>query len=211
MVSIARKRKSYRDDGMAYIGTRAKKGSGKRVSCHRDAVSSWRRKPHASFARRVYHATERYFDTPDTKHSRPPTDFGSGFYTTPDKEYAMKHMWRRGVEQFIIIGYVFDDEAAKLDQLKILEFKLDEAWLDFIMWNRTGISDRSWPDYDIAIGPSADHEIVGVVDWYASCIRSGIYISPERVIRMLKPHQASQQILFHSERSLRYLKEIKDA
>ncbi len=164
----------------------------------------------ASYARRVYHATPFYFSQPDTKHSKKSVDFGPGFYTTPDREYAGRHMRNnKRKKKFVTIGYIFDDDAAREDNLKILEFKLDEEWLDFIMWNRTGKSDHIWPEYDIAIGPSADDYIKRVVDWYASCIKRGIYINPEMVIKMLKPECASQQILFHTDRSLKYLEEFE--
>ncbi len=168
------------------------------------------KKLHTSYARRVYHATESYFSEPDTRHSNPPVDFGHGFYTTPDKEYAKRLMREaRHLDDFVVIGYIFDDDAAKLDNLTILEFKLDDAWTDFLMWNRTGISDHVWPEYDIAIGPSADDGIGRVIRKYDRKRRNGEVIKTEDLIRELEPYRASQQILFHTDRSLRYLREFE--
>ncbi len=168
------------------------------------------KKLHTSYARRVYHGTEFYFSEPDTKHSKPPVDFGHGFYTTPDREYAKRLMREaRGLEDYIVIGYIFDDDAAKLDGLTILNFKLDDAWTDFLMWNRTGISDTEWPEYDIAIGPSADDGIDRVIAKYERKRRNGEIINPEEMIKELETNRTSHQILFHSDRSLGYLREFE--
>ena len=164
-----------------------------------------------SFSRKVYHGTPVYFSKPDTKHSQPPTDFGTGFYTTPVREYAVDHVTgNRGCEKYSIIEYEFYDDVAD-KELVILKFNEGEEWLKFVLWNRKNIGTNIWPDYDIAIGPSADDGISDVVAYCADCVARGEEYDPQEVIAMFKTDLAEEQILFHSERSLseRYLKEVR--
>ena len=90
-----------------------------------------------------------------------------------------------------------DLETAK-GTLKILVFQAaDEKWLDFICANRQM---RCTDDYDIAIGPVADDQVYKVIVQYENG-----YIDKLETLKRLKTEQLTDQILFHTERSLEYL------
>ncbi len=128
-------------------------------------------------------------------------DFGSGFYTTSNKEQAQR--WaskvsarRNAIKQYISI-YDFDLEQAK-KELMIINFnKPDEAWLNFICTCRSGREPES--DYDIAIGPVADDNVYATVQLYELGV-----LNTEETLKRLKVEKLYNQILFHSEKSLTF-------
>lgn len=76
----------------------------------------------------------------------------------------------------------------------------DEAWLDFICHNRSG---KDCGNYDIVIGPVADDRVYRVVVEYENGD-----IDKEAALKNLKTEALCDQILFHTEDSLKYLKYI---
>lgn len=169
-------------------------------------------RPLASFSMRLFHSTQHYFDTPDTKHSAGKNDFGNGLYTTPNERYARFHMEKiRETQNYELIEYTFDDELAQADGLRIIRFKKDAEWARFIMANRTNNEKilGQWGEYDVAIGPSADDEIEKVVEYYSLCSDRGA-VDWDEIIKRLDPDSYGEQVLFHTERSVskRYLKEV---
>ena len=76
----------------------------------------------------------------------------------------------------------------------------DEKWLDFICNNRSG---RSNGDYDIVIGPVADDKVYRVVVEYENGD-----LDRETALRSLKTEALCDQILFHTEKSLQYLRYV---
>lgn len=153
---------------------------------------------------KVYHGTGVSFDTPDLDHCNAVSDFGRGFYVTPDPRYAWKHANNRvrgaGGERFWINQYVFDDELAR-KELVIKEFDDIESWARFVVENRLLLNDEH---YDIAMGPSADDAFDMVVDECRLLYEAG---DEERidwldVSERFKSHLASEQIAFITEESL---------
>lgn len=74
----------------------------------------------------------------------------------------------------------------------------DEKWLDFICANR---QKKFTGDYDIVIGPVADDRVYRVVVEYENGD-----VDKETALKKLKTEQLCDQILFHTEKSLKYLK-----
>ena len=85
--------------------------------------------------------------------------------------------------------------------MKILRFdKADKEWLDFVFANRKG---QSRETYDIVIGPVADDGVYEVVRLY----EIGVY-DLEEALKRLKVEELYNQVLFHTEKSLAFLKFI---
>jgi hypothetical protein len=152
---------------------------------------------------KIYHASNVVVEDPRILQSERMLDFGTGFYTTSNKEQAVKWsarvVQRRDPKEQILSVYDFDLEMATSD-LSVLRFdKPDGAWLDFVCANRSG---RDIPRaYDIAIGAVADDKVYSVVQFY----ENGVYDREYALLRM-KVEELFDQILFHTEKSLQYLR-----
>lgn len=151
-----------------------------------------------------YCGSDVVVDTPKIFEVKRPLDFGGGFYTTTNKEqalkWAIKVSYRNNTNQKCVNQYDFDLDKAK-QSLKLLYFeKADERWLNFICENRSG---KSTGDYDIVIGPVADDKVYRVVVEYENQD-----IDKETALKKLKTEKLCNQILFHTSAALTYLKYI---
>ncbi|MDR1388395.1 MAG: DUF3990 domain-containing protein, partial [Treponema sp.] len=93
--------------------------------------------------------------------------FGNGFYTTPNKDQALKFaqivVQRRGGTGIVSV-YDYDEISAASD-LEILHFSdTNIAWLDFISQNRRGVYNEK--KYDILSGPVANDNVYETVNLY---------------------------------------------
>ena len=153
---------------------------------------------------RVYHGSLVVVEKPEIRVSDRYLDFGYGFYTTMNKEQAIK--WtakqknRKGTDLGYVSMYDFDIEKAE-SKLKIIRFdKADKEWLDFVSVNRKG---QCQDVYDLVIGPVADDGVYEVVRLY----EIGVY-DLEETLKRLKVEELYNQVLFHTEKALTYLKFI---
>ena len=149
----------------------------------------------------IYHGSNLAVEHPKILQSERMLDFGTGFYTTSNREQAVR--WahrvadRRVPNERILSIYEFDSEAAERD-LTIIRFdKPDSKWLDFVCANRSGR--KIAEPYDIVFGPVANDKVYSVVQYY----ENGVY-SKEDAIKRLKVGKLFNQILFHTEKSLNY-------
>jgi hypothetical protein len=90
----------------------------------------------------LFHGSNTIVEIPNLALSRKSLDFGSGFYTTVNKEqavdFAQKVAIRKGQKNQIVSVYDFDEKAAEAE-LDILRFSVpDKLWLDFVHQNRHG-------------------------------------------------------------------------
>ena len=150
----------------------------------------------------VYHGSDTVVDDPRILESKRPLDFGSGFYTTTSeeqaKQWAIKVSYRNANRQRCINRYAFDMEKA-ISEVTVIHFEIaDEKWLDFICANRQGLETGN---YDIVIGPVADDRVYRVVVQYENGD-----VDKESALKKLKVEKLCDQILFHSEKALQYLK-----
>ncbi len=150
----------------------------------------------------VYHGSLVVVDKPEIRVGNRFLDFGYGFYTTMNKEQAINWTAKQKSRNATNVGYVsiyeFDIEKAE-EELIIIHFdKADKKWLDFVSANRKGLCQET---YDVVIGPVADDSVYEVVRFY----EIGIYDLGE-TLKRLKIEELYNQILFHSEKSLSYLK-----
>lgn len=151
-----------------------------------------------------YHGSDTIVDIPKVLEAKRPLDFGGGFYTTTNKEqakkWAIKVAYRNNTGHRCVNHYEFDLIAAKAE-LNVIDFeKADEKWLDFICDNRNG---KFTGEYDIVIGPVADDKVYRVVVEYENGD-----IDKESALKNLKTEELCDQILFHTERALKYLEYI---
>ena len=149
-----------------------------------------------------YHGSDTIVDAPKILESRRPLDFGGGFYVTTSeaqaKNWAIKVAYRNNTKHRCINRYEFDLEKA-MKNLTVIHFKVaDEKWLDFICDNRSG---KSTGEYDIVIGPVADDRVYRVVVQYENGD-----VDKETALKNLKTEALCDQILFHTEDALAYLK-----
>ncbi|MCL2816131.1 MAG: DUF3990 domain-containing protein [Oscillospiraceae bacterium] len=154
----------------------------------------------------VYHGSTVAVEAPAILKSERKLDFGEGFYTTFNREQAVR--WservaaRRKTDVQIISEYEFDLEAAE-KELRIIRFeKPDEAWLDFISANRVG---RGVPEaYDIVIGAVANDLVFATIILFEQG-----FLDREETIKRLKVQELYNQVLFHTEKSLRFCRYIR--
>lgn len=134
-----------------------------------------------------------------------PLDFGVGFYTTTDVEQALRWVQIRLGRNLMassgcVMEYDFDESLLVSDELKVKKFDgVSIQWLNFIAANRLhGNVDHS---YDIVMGPVADDRVYTVLNLY-----EGGFIDEVDAMKRMKAYRLADQVLFHTERSLRGLR-----
>jgi hypothetical protein len=151
----------------------------------------------------LYHGSYIQIKEPKIIPSVRLLDFGSGFYTTTNKEQAIKFTNKFSIfnKNRIINIYEYDELRAK-ETLSILEFsQANTEWLRYIVQNRSGKGKEN--DFDIVIGPVANDRVYDVVESF----ELGDY-TEEEAIRRLLTFKLIDQITFKTENSLRFLKYI---
>ena len=156
----------------------------------------------------LYHGSDQIIKAPELRTSTRTLDFGSGFYTTTNKEqaetFAVKVYYRsiRAGEtpkgKFISI-YEIDYEAM-LKELEILRFEsASEEWFDFVIANRR--STWQGKKYDVIYGPVANDTIYRTLITFETG-----EISKQETIARLKVRELFDQMTFTTERSFSFLK-----
>ena len=133
-------------------------------------------------------------------------DFGVGFYTTTDLAQARRFVATKCDRGRKIQGVVSYFEAAEdfLENpgLRIRIFrKADEEWARFVEANRRDVDYRH--EYDIVYGPVADDQVYASFALYESDL-----IDFSELLNRLKVRKLTDQVLFHTERSLAVLRYI---
>lgn len=150
----------------------------------------------------VYHASNCVVKIPMLVESNRLLDFGQGFYTTTNfeqaKRFAKSVVAKRGGTP-LVNSYEFDETAAKS---KLLTLKFDtptEAWLDFVVANRSGkyVGER----YDLVTGPVANDNVYTTIGLY----QSG-FMSKEATIQELRVRKLYNQVVFCRPPSFAFLK-----
>jgi hypothetical protein len=149
---------------------------------------------------KLYHGSNCKFDSIDLSKSKDKRDFGRGFYTTTIKEqgaaWAEAVFVRYGGEGKIL--YEFDFEIN--DSLKIKKYEeANGEWLEMISKNRN--IGGTQHDFDVMIGPVANDKTNRTIALYIA----GIYTA-EIALGLLKHNKLNDQVSFHTEKALSYLK-----
>lgn len=151
----------------------------------------------------VYHGTDCLFDEIDLSKSKQRRDFGIGFYTTTIAAQAESWAKSRKQRSHSDKSMVYVYEAELSDDLLIHEFEgLTIEWLEMVKQNRTlgGVQHN----YDVVIGPVADDDTMLTVSRFIG----GVY-SAEEAITRLKYSKPNNQISFHTEKAIKFLKRIR--
>ena len=149
----------------------------------------------------IYHGSDIPIEHPKIFKSDRYLDFGIGFYTTSNRgqaeRWASKVSLRNNSNKQIISVYNFDFSELK-NKLKLIEFTdANEAWLDFIVLNRSGKEIQG--KYDLVSGPVADDNVYLTIKLFESGILNRV-----ETVKRLKIEKLYNQILFHTADSLEY-------
>ena len=159
----------------------------------------------------LYHGSNCDVAKPDPKIGRRGTDFGQGFYLTPDMDSARSMaslvVERQGNGTKTISVFDFDVDAASTAGMSIRRFEsMDFEWMSFVLANRC--FDRSAPDhnidklYDIVIGFIADDKIRNLTRLY----REGLMNRDDVLRAMQNASWRVVQYSFHTKQSTKFLK-----
>lgn len=149
----------------------------------------------------IFHGSDVIVSKPEILQSNRLLDFGIGFYTTSNKDQAVrwaeKVSMRNNSSKKILSVYKFDLKKAK-DELAVIEFiSADEKWLDFITSNRRGKEISQ--EYDIVIGPVADDNVYLTVKLFETGV-----LGKDETLKRLKVEKLFNQVLFHTEKGLEF-------
>ena len=157
---------------------------------------------------KVWHGSDTVVAVVDLQKCKPNRDFGRGFYVTKlhaQAESMAQRVARYSKQAPVVTAYEFDEYAYGDPDLKVLRFEdYNEAWLDFVVLNRTADKRRQAHDYDIVEGPVADDKISRNVTKYLKG-----HISKEKFLEMLR-HSENHQICFCTMQSLQMLDYVEN-
>lgn len=135
-------------------------------------------------------------------------DYGAGFYTTTSEQQAREWVIRKlsggapGYAPGYVNIYEFDEAAAlHLDCLSF-DNPPGEEWVDFVHANRTRL--HFTHTHDLVYGPVANDRVYAAF----SLFEQGL-LSKTELISELKTYRLVDQILFHTEKSLKCLRFIE--
>jgi hypothetical protein len=148
----------------------------------------------------LFHASNLEVKIPKIINRFKTLDFGTGFYTTSNKEqaetFAFKVYNRRKKEGIPTVNiYEFNNKASELNTL-IFDLP-SEKLLDFVVYNR---SFGRKEDYDLIIGPVANDDVFSVIALYESG-----NLTKNEAIERFKVKSLYNQYLFCNEKALSYL------
>ena len=150
---------------------------------------------------KLYHGSLEIVQKPEIRKANRTLDYGSGFYTTTSYEQAEAWVKRHMDEAKQNKGYVnvYDIPESLPTALRQLLFQSPtEAWVDFVMRNRT---EKGFVhDYDIVYGPVANDRV-----YAAFALYEGGLLNKQDLIKELKTYKLVDQYLFHTETALQIL------
>ena len=145
----------------------------------------------------LYHGSLEIVEHPQIIKANRPLDFGKGFYTTTNIQQARRWVKLRMEQQDASTGYINIYDFTPQKELLIHRFhSANEAWVDFVHANRTihGFGHN----YDIVQGLVANDNVYFSFNLYESG-----FITKSELIRRLKTYKLTDQLLFHTEQSLK--------
>ena len=153
----------------------------------------------------LYHGSNVVVSEPRLIEQNRFLDFGFGFYTTTNKAQAIgfadKVTKRRKDGSKAVSIYELDEEKA-FAECSVLRFEsADEAWLDFVLENRSG--NYKGKAYDFIFGPVANDDVYTTFTLYTAGL-----LTKEQTLEALKIKKLYNQLVLTSEKALFYLKFI---
>ena len=165
----------------------------------------------------LYHGSTSIVKLPNTLKPNPQNDFGSGFYTTTNREEAID--WAQKKSSFHgAVGYLNSYDFIQDEGLACYEFDRDQLndllWLDFILKNR-GYDDFipfgqdfSQLNKDILIGPIADNKLAIQMNMLTSGLIEGDTLEETklRFLSLLLPDRLNNQVCFKNDYATSHLR-----
>lgn len=148
---------------------------------------------------RIYHGSLDVVSTPEIRKPNRTLDYGEGFYTTTDYNQAKE--WVKRHNKNAKIGYVnvYEIDIDEVKKRNTLWFDSpSDEWIDFVDNNRN--TPGFTHDYDYVYGPVANDRVYACFALY----ESGVF-NKEDLLRELKVYDLVDQLLFHTEESLKLL------
>lgn len=151
----------------------------------------------------LYHWSNTVVEKPKLVAQNRTLDFGSGFYTTENKEQALSFadkVYRRNRKTGTptVNIYEFDDSAA-FTVCSLQRFNSpDEAWLDFVSAQRN--ASYTGERYELIYGPVANDDIFATFTLYAAG-----ELTKDETLSRLKIKKLYNLLVLSSERALSYL------
>lgn len=145
----------------------------------------------------LYHGSNMIVEKPQLVEQYRYLDFGNGFYTTTNKEqaikFAQKVAFNRGGKP-ILNCYYFDEQS--VSDLNMKEFEgPNEEWLDFVSMHRNGT--YRGPKYGLIIGAVADDDVYRTLQVYATGL-----LNKNQALEALKIKKLFNQYVFASAKAL---------
>jgi hypothetical protein len=150
----------------------------------------------------LYHGSNILVQQPKLINQVRTLDFGSGFYTTTNKQQAVdfsqKVMLRTKSNTQYVGIYTIDDTKSR-KELNILEFTSpNEEWLDFVFQNRKNT--YTGAEYDLVIGPVANDDVFTTLVLFEDGT-----LTKEQTLSALKIKELYNQYVFKSNKALSLL------
>lgn len=162
----------------------------------------------------LYHGTDKAFEVPIPEKGRKGTDFGQGFYLTPDftsaENMAHRVARRKNTAESVVMCYAVDENLLASANLHIRSFtRIEPEWLRFVVANRYFQQnaadhnlDKRW---DVVHGYIADDRIVKLLDAFVKGLTT-----EEDVLRALRSARfKSVQYSFHTAAAVSLLKRVE--
>lgn len=151
----------------------------------------------------LYHRSNTIVEHPAIINQNRYLDFGFGFYTTTNRAqaeaFAQKTAERRKTGEATLNIYTMDEDTA-FKECSLLKFEgADEAWLDFVAENRSGI--YTGAQYDLIYGPVANDDVYRTITLYMTGI-----LAKAQALDALKVRKLFNQLVFTTEKALQYLR-----
>ena len=154
---------------------------------------------------KLYHGSTVAVKSPSLRPGRPNADFGKGFYTTSNREQAVR--WahikqeREEAPRAVVSVYEFDESLLDSPDLNIRRFtSADEPWLYFV----TDCRKSRKHDFDLVQGPVANDKVFTAVNLFESGV-----LSAEAAILQLKAYKTYDQLSFHTVKVIKALRFIE--
>lgn len=143
----------------------------------------------------LFHTSNKVIKEPDIRIGRSNTDFGQGFYLTPDESFAGSWARERTSSDIYVNRY-----ELKTEGLKVKTFGRDAEWFGYILDNR-----RSRPDcllgYDVIIGPVANDTLFETF----GLLTSG-FLTTEQSLKILSAGPEYTQVAIRTDAGAKALK-----
>lgn len=139
------------------------------------------------------------------------SDFGQGFYTTPDIRMAESWARRKGIfTRGAVVSFVFDESVLQsCVRARVFE-SADLIWAQFVANNRNGISyarrmrmadNNLMGQYDLVVGPTADGDVANITRRLEKAVEP---VSQDVLSEFVKK-RLSLQYSFHSHEAVTLL------